>query len=184
VLDVNDGEQARAAAELASDVSLIFNNAGVMAFGTPIDADLAEIERAITTNYVGMLRVTRAFIPVLEANGGGAFVNIVSLVALAPITGMSAYCASKAATHSMTSALRHQLAGRGIAVLGVYPGAMDTDMMAGVEAPKAEPADVARAIVDGVEAGTEYITPDPFSSDAYNAWCSDPRELEAQLAIY
>jgi short-subunit dehydrogenase len=182
VLDITDDVQAGAAAKEASDVNLVFNNAGVMAFGGPLEADLEQLERAVLTNYIGTLRVTRAFTPVLKANGGGTFVNIVSLVALAPITGMSAYSASKAATHSITQALRHQLADGGIAVLGVYPAAMNTDMMAGVEATKAEPQDVARAILDGVEAGSEDITPDPFSTDAYSGWLADPKGLERQMA--
>jgi NAD(P)-dependent dehydrogenase (short-subunit alcohol dehydrogenase family) len=184
-LDVTDDDQVAAAARTADDVSIVFNNAGVMTFGTPLDADLEAAERDMRVNYLGTLRVTRAFAPVLERRGGGAVVNIISLLGLAPVTGMSPYCASKAATHSLTQALRHQLAGNGIAVMGVYPGAINTDMLAGVEAPKAQPEDVAQAILDAVEQGSEEdITPDQFSSEAYAGWRADPKSLERQLAAF
>lgn len=184
-LDITDETQVASAAEAASDVNLVFNNAGVMAFGAPLDTDLSLVERDMRVNYVGTLRVTRAFAPVLDRQGGGAFVNVISLLGLAPVTGMSAYCASKAAAHSMTQALRHQLAGNGIAVMGVYPGGINTDMLAGIDAPKSEPQDVAREIVNAVEAGTaEDITPDPFSAQAYAGWRGDPKSLERQLAAF
>jgi short-subunit dehydrogenase len=144
--------------------------------------DLSLIERDFATNCCGTLRVTRAFAPVLEANGGGAIVNVLSLLALAPIPGMSAYCASKAAAHSLTQALRAQLAPRGIRVVGAYPGAMDTDMMKGADVPKADPATVARKILDSLEAGQEETAPDTFSSQAYQMWLHDPQALERMFA--
>jgi short-subunit dehydrogenase len=155
-----------------------------MALGTPLNADLTHVERDMRVNYIGTLLVTRAFAPVLERQGEGAFVNIISLLGLAPVTGMSPYCASKAAAHSLTQALRHELAGNGIAVMGVYPGGINTEMLDGVDAPKAEPTDVARAIIDAVEAGEEDITPAEFSSEAYAGWRSDPKSLERQLAAF
>jgi NAD(P)-dependent dehydrogenase (short-subunit alcohol dehydrogenase family) len=184
VLDITDDAQARAAADFASDVTLVLNSAGVMAFGTPLEADLELLERDMVVNYLGTLRVARAFVPVLKANGGGTIVNILSMLAFAPITGMSPYCASKAAALSMTQALRHQLADSGISVLGVYPWGMNTPMLASVDSPKAEPGDVARAVLDGVESGAEDIAPDQYSSPAYAGWLKDPKALEQQLAAY
>jgi NAD(P)-dependent dehydrogenase (short-subunit alcohol dehydrogenase family) len=183
-LDITDEVQVRAAAQSAGDVNLVFNNAGVMAFGTPLEANLDLFERDILVNYIGTLRVTRAFAPVLNANGGGTFVNILSVLAFAPITGMSPYCASKAASLSMTQALRHELVDSGVAVLGVYPWAMNTPMLAGVDSPKVEPADVASAVLDGVESDAEEIAPDQYSTDAYFGWRKDPKTLERQLADY
>ncbi|MBV9164696.1 MAG: SDR family NAD(P)-dependent oxidoreductase [Solirubrobacterales bacterium] len=184
VLDITSESDAAAAAGIASDANLVFNNAGVIAFGAPLGVDLDEVERDLTTNVIGTLRVTQAFVPVLEANGGGTIVNTLSLLSLAPVTGMSPYCASKAASHSFTQSLRHELAARGIAVLGVYPGPMDTPMLDGVEAPKAKPEDVARAILDAVEAGERYIAPDEFSAQAYAGYRSDPSSLETMLAAF
>ena len=108
--------------------------------------------------------------------------NVLSLLALAPITWMSPYCASKAASYSLSLSLRNELSSRGISVIDLYPGAMDTDLMKGVNAPKAEPRDVAKAILEGLQAGTEDITPDGFSATGYVAWRKDPKELEHQLA--
>jgi hypothetical protein len=109
--------------------------------------------------------VTQAFVPVLEAGGGGTIVNTLSLLSLAPVTGMSPYCASKAASHSFTQSLRHELADRGIAVLGVYPGPMGTPMLDGVKATKARPEAVAKAILDArwlstLDAITEELVSD------------------------
>lgn len=184
VLDITDETQVHTAAESSADAKLVFNNAGVMAFGTPLEADLELLERDMIVNYLGTLRVTRAFVPVLRANGGGMVVNILSMLSFAPITAMSPYCASKAAALSMTQALRHELVGSGISVLGVYPWGMNTPMLAGIGTPKAEPGVVAHAVLDGVESGAEDVAPDQYSSDAYARWTKDPKALERQLAAY
>ena len=183
-LDITDDSQAKAAAKTAPDANLVFNNAGVNAFSTPLEADPMLIRRDFDTNVIGMLYVTRAFAPVLERNGGGAFVNTLSLLALAPVTAMSPYCLSKAAGHSLTQALRNELSARRIAVLGVYPGPMDTPMMDGIDAPKARPEEVAKAILDATEAGTEDVMPDQFSADSYGGLSSDPKSLERTLSAF
>jgi NAD(P)-dependent dehydrogenase (short-subunit alcohol dehydrogenase family) len=182
-LDITDAGQAQAAAQAAADVDLLINNAGVMSFGTLAQAELAAVDRDMHVNFGGTLIVSRAFIGVLEASHG-TVVNILSALALAPITLMSAYSASKAAAHSMTQAFRADLARQGITVIGVYPGAMNTPMLAGVDSPKADPADVARSVIDGIEAGVEDITPDRFSADAYALWLKDPKALERQFAAF
>jgi NAD(P)-dependent dehydrogenase (short-subunit alcohol dehydrogenase family) len=181
-LDITNDIQVAAAAAAAPDVRLVINNAGVMSFGEPLEVDLGLIEHNFTTNCCGTLRVTRAFAPVLEANGGGTILNILSVLALAPVTGMSAYCASKAATYSLTQALRTQLAPRGVSVVGAYPGAMNTDMMKGADVPKADPASVAREILDGLEDGRKDIAPDAFSAHAYSRWLHDPQGLARDFA--
>jgi len=132
-LDITDPASVRAAAAAASDVTVLVNNAGVLAFGGVLDGDLGSFERDLRTNYLGTLRVTREFVPVLERNAPAAVVNVLTLIALAPVPPMAGYSASKAAAHSLTQALRAELRGRGIEVLGAYPGGIDTDMLAGVE---------------------------------------------------
>ena len=137
-LDVTDPASVTAAATAASDVTVLVNNADVLAFGSALTGDLACFERDLATNYLGTLRVTRAFAPALERNAP-AVVNILTLIALAPAGPMAGYSASQAAAHSITQALRAELRDREITVLGAYPGSLDTDMLAGVEAPKAPP---------------------------------------------
>ncbi len=181
-LDVTDEASIEAAARSAEDVTLLINNAGVLDFGAVLDTPRAAFERNFGTNFYGLLAMTRAFAPAIERNGGGAVVNILTLVALASMPGLGVYNASKAAAWSLTQSLRAGLGGKGIAVHGVFPGAVDTDMLAGVEMAKTSPADVARAVVDGVARGVEDIFPDPMSSALYDAWRRDHKAVEKQFA--
>ncbi len=181
-LDVTDQASVDAAAARATDVSLLVNNAGVLGFGGVLDGDLSVFERDITTNYFGTLRVTRAFVPVLSANAPAAVANVLTLIALAPVGPMAGYSASKAAAHSMTQALRAELKPRGIEVIGAYPGGIDTDMLAGVDAEKADPDVVAVRIVAGINGSAAVIWPDDASAGAGSVYVTDPLRLEQLLA--
>ena len=114
--------------------------------------------------------------------GSGRVVNILTLIALAPVAPMAGYSASKAAAHSITQALRAELRDRGITVLGAYPGGIDTDMLAGVEAPKAPPETVAERIIASLAAGHTIVFPDDASASAGSVYLSDPVKLEHLLA--
>src|SRR5215470_17112785 len=181
-LDVTDPASVTAAAAAASDVTVLVNNAGVLAFGSALEGDLASFERDLRTNYLGTLRVTRAFAPALERNAPAAVVNILTLIALAPVGPMAGYSASKAAAHSITQALRAELRDRGITVLGAYPGGIDTEMLAGVEAAKAPPEAVAERIIASLTAGQTVVFPDDASASAGSVYLSDPLKLEQLLA--
>lgn len=179
-LDVTDLESVAAAAEVADDVDLLVNNAGVLSFGATLATSAEDFRRDFDTNVVGVLQVTQAFAPTLIAREG-AVANVVTLVGLSPMVGMAPYCASKAATHSLTQSLRADLRPHGVAVHGFYPAGIDTDMLAGVEGPKEDPADVARALMDGIEAGSEDIHP-TFAADPIAVYNRNPKELERMLA--
>ena len=181
-LDVTDPTQIAAAAARAGDVTLLVNNAGVLDFGNFLDAKRPQIDRNFATNFYGTLDMTRAFVPVLEKNGGGTVVNLLTLVALASMPGLSVYNASKAAAWSMTQSWRASLAGKNIKVMGVFPGAVDTQMLAGVEMPKTPAADVARAIVQGISRDEEDVFPDPMSARLYAQWKQDHKAVEHQFA--
>ena len=180
-LDLTDPATVDAAAARATDVSVLVNNAGVLGFGGPLDGDLDLFERDLRTNYLGMLRVTRAFVPILESHAPAAIVNVLTATALAPIRGMAGYSASKAAAHSMTQALRAELRDRGIDVIAAYPAGIDTDMVAGRAMPKTPPAEVAARVVAGLGAGETIIWPDPVSAGAGQAYLENPLALEAML---
>jgi NAD(P)-dependent dehydrogenase (short-subunit alcohol dehydrogenase family) len=182
VLDVTDPASVTAAAAAAPDVTVLVNNAGVLAFGSALTGDLAGFERDLRTNYLGTLRVTRAFVPALERNAPSAVVNVLTLIALAPVGPMAGYSASKAAAHSITQALRAELRPRGISVLGAYPGGIDTDMLAGVEAGKAPPQLVAGRIVAALAASETVVFPDDASAAAGAVYLADPLKLEQMLA--
>jgi NAD(P)-dependent dehydrogenase (short-subunit alcohol dehydrogenase family) len=183
-LDVTDQASVEAAARRATDVDVLINNAGVLGVGGPLEGDIDVFERDLITNYLGMLRVTRAFVPILERNAPAAVVNVLTVLALAPIRSLAGYCASKAASHSMTQALRSELKGRGIDVIGAYPGGIDTDMVAGVEMMKTPADEVAARIVAGVQADETIIWPDPTSAGAGGAYLENPIALEEMLAAF
>jgi NAD(P)-dependent dehydrogenase (short-subunit alcohol dehydrogenase family) len=180
-LDVTDPASVTAAAAAAPDVTVLVNNAGVLAFGSALDGNLDSFERDLRTNYLGSLRVTRAFVPALERNAPAAVVNVLTVIALAPVGSMAGYSASKAAAHSMTQALRAEVRDRGITVLGAYPGGIDTDMLAGVEIEKAAPEVVAQRIVAGLAAGETVVFPDDVSAGAGSVYLSEPLKLEQML---
>jgi len=176
--DLLDPGSIAAAARRAGDASLLINNASTSAFAAPLDADLTAVRNELEVNFEGLYRTVLAFAPVIEANGGGQIVNVLSLLSLASTPPMTGYSASKAAAHSLTQALRPVLAARGITVHGVYPGGIDTDMLAGIDAPKTAPAAVAAGILDGLAAGHEDIFPDPNSQAMSELWWSDPKGFE------
>lgn len=180
-LDVTSAADAQAAAAQAPDVALLVNNAGALTVGAPTEVPLETARADMETNYFGTLNVTKAFLPVLEQRQG-AIVNMLTVVALASMPRLSAYNASKAAGLSLTQSLRADLATRGIAVHGVFPGPVDTDMARRFEMPKTAAIEVARATLDGVEAGEEDIFPDPTSRQVYAAWRQDHKAVERQFA--
>jgi NAD(P)-dependent dehydrogenase (short-subunit alcohol dehydrogenase family) len=180
-LDVRNPADAQQAAKIAADVSLLVNNAGVLALGGPADVSPDQVRENMETNYFGTLNVITAFLPTLERHHG-AIVNMLTVVALASMPGLSAYNASKAAALSLTQSFRADLAKRGVSVHGVFPGPVDTDMTRSLTMPKTPAIDVARAILDGVEAGVEDIFPDPMSQQVYSAWRADHKAVEKQFA--
>ena len=181
-LDITDLEQVRAAAELASDATVLINNAGVLTGGSLLDRSLEEIRRNFDTNFYGTLNMIRAFAPVIERNGGGAIVNVLTVVSLASMAGLGGYSASKAAAFSLTQAARAELKIKSIRVHAVFPGPIDTDMAAEITMPKTSPQDAAAAIVAGIEAGAEDIFPDPMSEQLNGLWSTNPKELERTFA--
>lgn len=161
-LDVTNADSVAALAEAASDTQIVVNNAGIIGGHSLLGSDLEEIREVFETNYFGALRVARAFAPILAQTGGGALVDIHSV--LSWVGGFGAYGASKAAFWSATNSLRIELERQGTLVTGVHLGYTDTDMVADVDVdivgPKNDPRDVARAILDGVERGDAEVLAD------------------------
>ncbi|RKR91251.1 short-subunit dehydrogenase [Micromonospora pisi] len=181
-LELTDPASIEAAAAQAPDVNLLINNAGVTLAADLLDGDLAEIRREIEINFFGPLQVTQALSPRLVANGGH-LVNIQS--ALSWYAAFGAYAASKAAGWSATNSLRQQLHPKGVGVTGVYAGWIDTDMAAERAAEtdlKTDPADVARMVIDAVEAGQHEVLADDFTHTVKNALAADIPTLYPHLA--
>ena len=181
-LDLTRKDTIAAAAQAASDATIVINNAGTAAFAGPLDASRDAVRSEMAVNYDGTFDVVRAFVPLLERHGGGAIVNVLSLLSLASTPPMAGYSASKAAAHSLTQALRPVLREKGISVHGVYPAGIDTDMLAGVDAPKTPPAQVAQALLDGLANDQEDIFPDPNATAMSEIWRSDPKAFERAFA--
>jgi NAD(P)-dependent dehydrogenase (short-subunit alcohol dehydrogenase family) len=181
-LDVSNREQISSLRDGVPDLRLLINNAGVLDFGSALDVPLEAVDRNLAVNFYGPLLMARALAPVIEKEGGGAIVNLVTIVAFASMPALAGYNASKAAAWSLTQSLRASLASRGIAVHGVFPGPVDTDMAASIPLQKTSPRDVANAILDGVASGKEDIFPDPMSKSVYEAWRADHKAVERQFA--
>lgn len=160
-LDVTDPESVAALADKAPDAQIVVNNAGIMGGHSLLDTGIAEIRGIFETNYFGAVRIAQAFAPILARNGGGALVDIHSV--LSWVGGFGAYGASKAALWSATNSLRIELERQGTSVTGVHLAYTDTDMVADVDAPKNDPRDVARHIVDGVERGEAEVLADDIT---------------------
>jgi len=180
--DLTDIRSINAAADRCADATLLINNASTAEFTGPLDADPAAIRREMLVNYEGTYATIRAFVPVLEANGDGHVVNVLSLLSLASTPPMTGYSASKAAAHSLTQALRPVLAAKGITVHGVYPGGIDTDMLAGIDAPKTPAGDVASGLLDGLAADREDIFPDANAEAMSEMWWNDPKAFERAVS--
>jgi NAD(P)-dependent dehydrogenase (short-subunit alcohol dehydrogenase family) len=153
-LDITDPEQVEAARDRCGDVTILINNAGLL-HATPLvgNPSLRNAREEMETNFFGTLNTIRAFAPVLAHNGGGAIVNVLSVLSFANLPAWGSYSATKAAAWSLTNSVRDELAEQGTRVLGVHSGLVDTDMAAGIDFPKIAPEAVVTKALDALEAG-------------------------------
>ncbi|MGW2779259.1 SDR family oxidoreductase [Streptomyces olivaceoviridis] len=178
-LEVTDPASVAAAAEQAKDVTVLVNNAGVSVQASFLTSPVEDIRREFETNFYGPLQVTRAFVPIIEANGGGHVLNVHSVLSWIGVAG--SYSASKAALWSQTNSLRLELKPRGIGVTGLHVGYVDTDMAADVDAPKSSPKDVAALAIGGVESGAYEVLADDLSRRVKAGLAADIETLYPQL---
>ena len=159
-LDVTDARSVAAATEAASDVSVLINNAGIVRGASVLEADASKLREELETNLFGPLALASAFADRI-ADRGGAIVNVASVLSWLPVG--ASYGVSKAAVWSATDSMRLELAPRGVQVVGVYVGYVDTDMASFTDAPKSDPAEVVRQVLDGVEAGADEVLADELT---------------------
>jgi len=177
-LDLTDPAEVAAAARTASDVTLLVNNAAIartVAFLAP-DAETA-LRESLETNIFGTLAMTRAFAPVLKANGGGAIVNMLSIASWLSRPALAVYAASKSAQWALTNGTRYELREQGTLVVGVHAGFIDTDMSRQFQGPKSRPEDVVRQALAAVEQGLEEVLADERTREV-------KRGLSAERASY
>jgi NAD(P)-dependent dehydrogenase (short-subunit alcohol dehydrogenase family) len=184
-LDVTDRASIDAAAARCADVTVLVNNAGVNHNAPVIGASDDEWARhEIEVNYLGNLAVSRAFAPILGANGGGAMVNVLSILSRINHPGMATYCASKAALHSVTQAFRAQLRGQGTFVCAFMPGAVDTRLTAHLPIPKMTTEETAAAMIDAIRNDVEDAYPGDMAGGVSAGLAADHKSVEAQFAEF
>jgi NAD(P)-dependent dehydrogenase (short-subunit alcohol dehydrogenase family) len=181
-LDVTRDDEVRAAAEGCADVTLLINNAGVMKSSPMLVAGSEEAMRSeIEVNVFGILHMVRAFAPVLAKNGGGAIVNMLSVVSWFVNPGNATYSASKYAALAVTDAVRIELKRQGTQVVAVHAGYIDTDMAAGVNSPKVSAQQVAERTLEGLRDGRNSVRADQRAEETWQAVRTDPDGLHARM---
>jgi NAD(P)-dependent dehydrogenase (short-subunit alcohol dehydrogenase family) len=178
-LEITDVDSVAAVAQAAQDVTVLINNAGGAVRASFLGSPVEDVRREFETNFYGPLHLTRAFVPIIERNGGGHILTMHSVLSWIALNG--SYSASKAALWSQANSIRLELLDRGIGVTGLHVGYVDTDMAARVEAPKSSPQDVARQALDGIESGAFEVIADERSRQVKAGLAADLSALYPQL---
>jgi NAD(P)-dependent dehydrogenase (short-subunit alcohol dehydrogenase family) len=163
-LDVTKPEDALEAARQCGDVTVLINNAGIgRVSGFLTDDASAVMREQLETNLFGVLNVSQAFAGVLGRNGGGALLNVLSILSWVNAPVLASYSVTKAAAWSLTNGLRHELGKQGTQVVGLHAGLIDTDMVRSFDKPKTSPESVVQQAYDALEAGDSEVAVDESS---------------------
>lgn len=184
-LDVTDSQSVAAAAAQCADLTLLINNAGTSLNQGMISApDLESARAEMEVNYFGMASMCRAFAPILKQQGGGAIVNILSLLGKVNFPFSGSYSASKAAAISMTQSVRAELAAQNTQVIAVMPGTVDTELTKSWPNPKVAPAEVVRATLQAVMTNVEDVYPGEQATQVSAQLLIDPKGVEKYMASF
>jgi NAD(P)-dependent dehydrogenase (short-subunit alcohol dehydrogenase family) len=182
-LDITDEQSVSSAATKCQDVTLLINNAGIGLLKGFISApDLSSAKAEIEVNYFGTLLMCRAFAPILKANGGGALVNMLTILAKANLPMNGSYSASKAAALSMTQGIRAELAQQGTLVVAVMPATVDAGMSKHFPPPKVAPDVVAQTALQAVIDEVEDVYPGEQATEMAAQLLLDPKAVEKWMA--
>ncbi len=174
-IDLTDPASITAAAKVASDTQVVISNAGAFRGTTPLDETaISSLDFEFKINVYGLIHMAQAFSPVLQANGGGAFIQLNSVASIKCFANFATYSASKAAAYSITQALREMLAQQGTIVLSVHPGPIATDMgdEAGLTEIAEPPSLVAEGILEALAMGSFHVFPDSMAKQIGGAYAS------------
>lgn len=172
-IDLNDPESIKVAAQQATDVEVVINNAGIANVANPLESNAIDtLQEEMEVNVYGLIRMAQAFAPVLKKNGGGAIAQLNSVASIKTFSDFATYSASKAASYSITQGLRDALKEQGTRVVSVHPGPISTDMANKLGIGEiAEPAElVAQAIINALEAGEFHAFPDTMAKQVGAAY--------------
>jgi len=181
-LDITSPQEVAEAAAAAKDVTLLINNAGSFTGASLLDGDLEKINLEINTHFFGTLSMVRSFAPILANNGEGFILNILSALSWVSTGRAGAYSAAKAAEWALTNDLRINLYSQNIRVTGLHVGYMETDMTSSVDAPKSNPAEIAKIAIDGIQSGNFEILADDTSRMIQSALAGGVGAIYPQLA--
>lgn len=174
-LDVTDRNAIDAIAKDCTDVNLLINNAGITRRSGFLAPDGVEAARdEMETNFFGPLLLSRAFAPILAKNGGGAIVNVLSVLSWVSIPTSGSYGASKSAAWAMTNWMRMGLREQGTQVISVHVGLIDTDMAKNLTLPKVQAAEVVQQTLAAVEEGRSEVLADELSRQVKAHLSDDP----------
>lgn len=174
-LDVTSDEDVVAAARAAGNVNLLVNNAGIARLGGFLADGAVEAAREqFEVNFVGPLRMARAFAPLLAKNGGGAIINVLSVASWMNNPAMATYGVSKSAAWALTNGLRIELAQQGTQVVGLHAGFIDTDLVRNIDAPKSSPGEVVRATLGALEREEGQVLADEITRLVHRSLSADP----------
>lgn len=174
-IDLGNPQSINAAAQVAQDVEVVINNAGVLKTSTPLEDDaIASLEFEMSINVYGLIHMAKAFAPILKANGGGVFAQLNSVVSMKAFSSFSTYSASKAAAYSITQTLRELLADQGTTVLSVHPGPIATDMgdAAGLTEVAESPVLVPEGVLEALKTGKFHVFPDSMAQQIGGVYSS------------
>lgn len=173
-VDLRDVDTIKAAAKRATDVSVVINNAGVLKTANPLSENAEEALRyELDVNTFGLIRVAQAFVPVLESNKGGVLVQLNSVASIKNFFDFTTYSASKAASYSVTQGIKDSVADKGIRVISVHPGPIDTDMTKDLDFDMEMPSAmvVADSILEAIQDPEVFhVFPDPVAKQFEQAY--------------
>ena len=177
-LDVTSATDISAATAQCADVTLLVNNAGILLATSMLKEGSDDVlRREMEVNVFGLLGMTRAFAPILAKNGGGAIVNMLSVVSWFTVPFTATYCASKHAALVVSDASRIELRRQKTQVVGVYAGYIDTDMAASIDQPKTPPRQIADRALDGVEKREDHVHADARAEEVWRTTRENPNQL-------
>lgn len=188
-LDLTDGRSvSELAAEIGAKVDILVNNAEHhRTFGIEARRGIEVARAEMDVNYFGLLRLAQALAPAMRARGADgiasavAWVNVLSIFALANFPPHGTYSASKAAAYSLAQCLRAEMRGSGVRVVNVFPGPIDDEWNQLLLPPKLAPAALAKAIVEALQSGVEDVYPGEVAQDWLARWRDNPKALEREV---
>jgi len=189
-LDVTDSKNVRElAAEIGAKVDILVSNAEFHRTHGIASRQGVETARAeMDVNYFGLLRLAQEFGPAMRARGADglasavAWVNLLSIYALANFPPHGTFSASKAAAQSLAQCLRAEMRPAGVRVVNVFPGPIDDEWSQLLPPPKLAPAALATAIVSALRDGVEDLYPGDVAHEWLERWRDNPKALERELS--